>query len=533
MTSAPWRYGWAAAAGAAAVAWLGPPGTDLAAHVYQRALFLQHGFELWNNYWYAGRYTFVGYSLVYYPLAALVGIKVLAVLTAGVAAAAFDVIVRREWPEVGWWPSRAFAFVAAVSVLTAAFPYALGLMFALLAIAFLRPAGPAAKAGFAASAALTFAASPLAFVILLIVLVSIGSTRRLRLVPLLAVGAVGAAAAVTLRLFPVGGRFPFSFVEYVALLAFCIGGLALTIGVPKARVLSRFFIVYGLAASASFAVPSAVGENIARLRFVALPVFLVALSLRRWRPLFPALAAAMLVACWNLTPLASSFDRGVDDPSSASSFWTGTDRYLARHLQPSFRVEAVDTTGHWEAVYLPQARIPIVRGWFRQADFPQDALLYGSFGPRSYLHWLRSMGVSFVVLPRAPLDYSAIAEGALIRSGRSGLRPVFRDHDATVYAVPHPTGIVTGHPGARVLSMSLSALEVDLPHAGSYRIAIRYAPYWTATRGCVTPTADGMISLRVRHGGAVRLRFAVTPERLLTTGLGQTRACGGGGFETG
>src|SRR6187549_1757259 len=62
----------AAAAGllAALLVWLGPPGTDLAAHVYQRTLFIEHGFVLWNNFWYAGRYSFVNYSVLYYPLAA-------------------------------------------------------------------------------------------------------------------------------------------------------------------------------------------------------------------------------------------------------------------------------------------------------------------------------------------------------------------------------------------------------------------------------------------------------------------------------
>ena len=75
-----------AAAGAAAIAWFGPPGVDLAAHVYQRAMFLQHGFQLWDNYWYAGRYSFISYSVVYYPLAAVLGIKLLAVLTAAAAS---------------------------------------------------------------------------------------------------------------------------------------------------------------------------------------------------------------------------------------------------------------------------------------------------------------------------------------------------------------------------------------------------------------------------------------------------------------
>src|SRR5712692_9647189 len=86
------------AAGAAAVVsallvWTAPPGVDLAAHIYQRTLFLHHGLTFWNNFWYAGRYSFVTYSLLYYPLAAVVGIRLLAVATIAAASLAFSVIV--------------------------------------------------------------------------------------------------------------------------------------------------------------------------------------------------------------------------------------------------------------------------------------------------------------------------------------------------------------------------------------------------------------------------------------------------------
>src|SRR5439155_714837 len=127
-----------AAAGAALVVWLGPPGADFAAHVYQRAMFLEHGFALWNNYWYAGRYSYVTYSLVYYPLAALLGIKALALVSAAIAAGAFALLVEHEWPTAGRWPARAFTVVSAASVLTGAFPYALGLGVALAALVCLR-----------------------------------------------------------------------------------------------------------------------------------------------------------------------------------------------------------------------------------------------------------------------------------------------------------------------------------------------------------------------------------------------------------
>ena len=63
-----------AATAASLLVWLGPRGGDLAAHEYQLSLFLHHGFTLWDNFWYAGRYAFVDYSVLYYPLAALLGI---------------------------------------------------------------------------------------------------------------------------------------------------------------------------------------------------------------------------------------------------------------------------------------------------------------------------------------------------------------------------------------------------------------------------------------------------------------------------
>ena len=112
----------AAASIAALLAWLGPPGTDLAAHAYQRTLFLQHGFTLWNNFWYAGRYSFVTYSILYYPLAAFLGIKLLAVATIALASLAFAVVLWREWGAETRWSSRTFAVVWAGIVLSAAFP---------------------------------------------------------------------------------------------------------------------------------------------------------------------------------------------------------------------------------------------------------------------------------------------------------------------------------------------------------------------------------------------------------------------------
>src|SRR5947207_4871834 len=123
-----------AASLAALLLWATPPGIDWAAHAYQRTFLLQHGFAIWNNFWYAGRYSFVTYSVLYYPLAALVGIRVLAVLSVATCALAFSAVVIRQWGPSSRLASRTFAVLSAGIVVSAAFPFALGFSFALLAL---------------------------------------------------------------------------------------------------------------------------------------------------------------------------------------------------------------------------------------------------------------------------------------------------------------------------------------------------------------------------------------------------------------
>src|SRR5919197_2170227 len=98
-----------AASLAALLLWATPPGVDWAAHSYQRTFLLEHGFAIWNNFWYAGRYSFVTYSVLYYPLAALVGIRVLALASIATGALAFSAVVLRQWGPSSRLSSRTFA----------------------------------------------------------------------------------------------------------------------------------------------------------------------------------------------------------------------------------------------------------------------------------------------------------------------------------------------------------------------------------------------------------------------------------------
>ena len=307
---------------AAALAWLGPPGSDFAAHLYQSDLFEDHGFAIWNNFWYAGRYSFVTYSLLYYPLAALLGIKLLAVASIATAALAFGVVASREWGPASRWSNRSFAVVWAGVVLSGAFPFALGIALALLALWALQ-AGRRGR--FALLTVLVLTASPVAFVLLAVILAGIGLSRAPRrselVLPLTTLGLAAAVELVLLRLFPAGGRFPFSLPEFAAACVFCGLGIVLTWRVAAAGVLRWMYVVYLVACTAAYLVPSSLGENIARLRYAAIPIAILTLSLRRWRPLPVALFALTLAVAWNLTPLAGSFVKTSADPAAHAAYW--------------------------------------------------------------------------------------------------------------------------------------------------------------------------------------------------------------------
>jgi hypothetical protein len=189
-------------------------------------------------------------------------------------------------------------------------------------------------------------------------------------------------------------------------------------------------------------------------------------------------------------------------------------------MTASYRVEAVDTVGHWPAAYLARAGIPLARGWFRQDDFPRNSILYGDLSARAYLTWLHSLGVRYVVLSDAKPDYSAREEARLVASGRAGLRVVFRSPTTRIFAVPAPQPLVRGTGSAAVLKLDETHVVFRVGRAGTYRLAMSYSPYWRASTGCLEPTTDGMIRLHVPRAGVVRLRFVVNASRVFSAVTG-------------
>ena len=420
----PLGAGVLAAALALAVIAFGPPGGDQAAHLYLTQAWRDHGWQLWDNFWYSGRYAQVNYSLLFYPLAALAGLTTVVVASCGAAAAAFAALVRRRWPALATGPAVAFALLVPLGVVAGTYPFLLG-----LAIALGSAAGPGRRSpGAGAGGRGGDGARPPAGAGL-----PAGRPGRRGGVD---AGVVALARQRGAR----AGRGPGRRGPGRCCCAASAPTAPTTRSTPRTRSRSPAFCAVGLALCAGPARPAPRAGPLRGLRDPRRGGVRRLLAARRQRrPPDPADGrAAAAAARW--PPGASGraasrspasrrsccgrrcprWPAGAPPPSRAPrtrSFWYPVIAFLEHALRPDHRVQVVATADNWEAFYLARRGVPLARGWFRQDDFPANAVLYGKLTPQRYDTWLRRTGVRYVFLPDDPLDYSARNEAALLRSG--------------------------------------------------------------------------------------------------------------------
>jgi hypothetical protein len=517
-----------AAVAAILLATLGPPPDDASAHLY-RTFLVHHGVFVWDDYWYGGSYPLASYSLLYYPVAALVGNLPLVVAATVAQAGFFRSLSRREWGEAAVWPARVFAVVAAVPLFIGTYPWAPAAAAALGAVCALQRGRLVL---FAVAAALALGFNPLAFVFLgLCIAAAFLERRRITartFVVFLTLGALAAAEAATLAFFPYRGVHPFlrwNLAGVLVVVALCVllarrGGRLGTIG--------WVFVLWASACLVAYAVRSPIGDNLVRLRYLALPLALIAARRVAYRPRILASLAVVSSGLLVVVPDAATLVVKHDATESHAAFWSPAVRFLHGHPRAGFRVEVVQTAGRWEAYWLPRAGIPIARGWYRQLDMAQNPLLYRrSLSSAQYVLWLRSLAIDYVLLPPAQLDTAgARSEAQLLRSGRSGLVPVSMPGGWQAFAVPDPTPLITGPGAARVTVFGHSSLTGSVASSGLYTLRIRYMPYWRI-RGpvCVSPGPGGMTDLRASARGDFAL-VAPRPVSLVEHAFDPPRATG-------
>jgi hypothetical protein len=505
-----------------------PVGVDSAAQLYQTLRWLHGGFQFWDNYWYDGRYSFVDYSLIYYPLAGLVGQLPIVLATLAASGYLFARLVAGRFGVSSPWPVRAFAVTAGIGVwISGEYPFALGMALGLLALS-LHHHRRLPLAVLAALGALL--ASPLAFLLLLLSYVGIalgaGSVRKLlRPDLIIGLGICGLLGTISELAFPIGGDFHFSFWALFQVLAMSAFAFAASLRLRGVGIIRGMFAAMTISALTAYFISSPLGGNATRLiDYVGAPLIWILLARQlQERRINRALAACVgaIVLCGQLAPNIVSASVALGVGSAQPGFWRGAIRFLHEHQNPNFRVEAVDSAGHWDAYYLPAAGIPIVRGWFRQDDFPDNALLYRpALSASNYAAWLRRSGVRYVVLPNGELDYSATAEARLLSSGHSGLVRVYRDAFVTIFLLPHARPLLLAPPGesASVLQFGHASLSLRVSGPGSYPLAINYTPYWRISphgSACVSRAADGFSQLVAARPGEIRLRFDPSLREML------------------
>lgn len=516
---------WALAAVLAAIYLVvDPPSADLAAQTYRTDLFERSGFVVFDVGWYGGHHN-PAYSILFPPLAALLGPRLVGAIAAVVTAWAFERIVEGRGPRATTAARVAslwFATATMVSLVTGRLTFALGLALGMLAMLALTR-GRLVWCGIAGAAAAL--ASPVAVAFLALPVAAWGITTR-RLVPAAALLAVSVAPALALSVaFPEGGSFPFTASAFFPTLAGAIL-IAVVLWREAPPALRLGLVFYALLLVVSGAISSPMGGNAVRLGAI-LAGPLAALLLWADRRRLLALVTLPFLY-WQVSAPIDDVYRASSDESIEASYYDGLLGFLDTRERADggpIRIEIPFTDNHWESARVAPS-VPLARGWERQLDRKVNALFYddGALTAQTYEAWLHDNAVSYVALADAPVDYSAAEEAALIRAAPPYLREVWRDAHWKVYAVVGAAPLATG--GARVTRMDADAVNVAVPRAGEYLVRVRFTPYWRAgggARACVAPADPGddasWTRVRATAPGTVRLRASFTLSRIRATSV--------------
>ena len=509
---------------------VGPAPGDAPVHLY-RTFLVRDGALVWDNFWYAGTYPLVSYSLLYYLPAALVGNLPLVFAAAVASTVLFSSIAMREWGSAAVWPSRIFGVLAAAPLFTGEYAYTLGFaaMLAALKLLQLRRFWLAGVL-----AALTVGFSPLAFVFLCLIVGSYAISRRRIARRDLWFGAGLAAAAgievAVLVLFPGagGGVFPFHWIDFAAVLIVTALGVLVARNARGGRPLVAFYALWGLGSVIVYIIPSPLGDNWTRLNAFILPIMLLTASLANFRPRRLVVLALAVAFAYNLVPYALLVPSRLNNDTQQASFWRPAIGFLRAHQQPGYRVEVVPTAEHWEAYWIPRAGFPLARGWYRQLDVADNPALYtNDLDASAYRHWLRSDAVRYVLVSKtAPLDWDGGPEEArVVRSPGSGLNVVFRSRNWTIYELPHATPLLTGPANPIVTSFGHTAIHGRVFAAGRYLLRNHYSPYLRLQgSGCVSQGPNKMTYLDLTRPERFSLSVPGTPDGLVRELMGGKEA---------
>jgi hypothetical protein len=476
----------------AVVLLVGIRGPDLPAQNYRVWLLRHHGLVVFDSHWYAG-HTLPGYSLLFPPLAAVFGARLVGALSCVAATAALARLWGRETSPATQLGLLWFAVVVVLDLMVGRLPFALGLAAGIGVLVALREDRP----WWAAALALVCStASPLAGAFLLFCgvawLPDIGWRRAWPI----ATSLVGLVAAAV---FGEGGTFPFLLRDLFAI--FGTVAVGLLVARRSSRTLRRGLLLYAGVGLILYLAPNPVGGNWERLAAVMVgPI--AAYELLRVGRRWALIAITVPLLLWQFAPVSSAVGSSYST-SAHASYYRRLIGYLQSHGGENQRIEVPLTKARWETDYLA-TKFALARGWERQVDLEHNSVLYDDdLTVTAYHQWLRANAVQWVALPDVALDSSEKGERALLIAGQSFLEPVWSDKHWQLWHVRDATGLVSGP--ASLVSLGISSFTIDGHAAGVVTVYVRWTRFWVVTEGqaCVAQTKDGWTAVTLRGPGVV------------------------------
>jgi hypothetical protein len=514
-----------------------PPTTDLAAQTFRADLWDRAGFVIWNPYWYGGHLV-PGYSLLYPPLGASLGVALTGAISAVAATLLFGRLALAGWGERAWLGVVWFGLASGVALYSGRTTFALGLALGLAALLAVQRRRP----GWAAlGAALTTAASPVAglFVGMLCSAVlladrfppsgSAGVRPTGRRLPVGAALAAALSAGLVLAsivvAFPTDGFHPFAFSAYIWLPLLAL--VVFAFSEREEGVVIWALVLYALLGLFAVLVDTPLGGNVTRLGATFAGPLLAILLIRRHPVLLALLAIPLLWWQWETTVQDVSWAES--DPSTEAAYYEPLLDQLAMLSsgKAPLRIHIPPTRSRWEAVEIAE-RHPITRGWLRQEetdDFP--LFRSGPLDPDLYVEWLLARGIDYVAVPDAEPDYLARTELDLVDSPTYPLDEVWAGENWRLFAVPGTGG--QDRPQALELRPDGFTVRTGAP---AVSVPVRYTPYFRVVEGdaCVErdPDSDQRTRVTVAERPPAQPVEITVEARLSLAGiLGRGRDCPG------
>jgi len=500
----------AAALGAAYLI-IQPDSADHAAQVFRSGLFTHEGLVTWDNFWFGGHHL-PGYGLLLPMLSALIGPRLVGVLAALTAALLFSAIAYERFGERARLGVLWFATATSISLFTGRLTFALGVAVALGAVLAAQRGHRLLAVFFAA---LTPLASPVASLFLACGVVAYAVAERRRRGLELAVVTVGVALLMSAA-FPEGGTEPFDMSSYEPAILVAI---AVFVALPPEERLLRYGVAaYGLALTAAFVMHTPMGGNATRMGSLLLGPALAFGLWRRQR--FALILLVPVLIYWQWSPVVRDLEEVSAQPSVKPGFYAPLVDFLrGQPRHDAYRVEVLPEEHHWESAYVPRG-LYIARGWERQLDRKLNPLFYQSapITGAQYRSWLDDLGVGFVAVPHAPLDYAGLGEKRMIKRGPPRyLERVYQSSDWTVYKVRNPSPLAIG---GKMVKLRPQGFVVDASAPGTVLVRVHWTPYWAIEQGsgCVEQAPGGYTMLDIETPGRFRVGIDFAPLRAISSG---------------